>query len=118
MFENREKPFVVGIGQWCLEIVTSQIGSILRGGQNVSQILVATRCDAAIKIGWRGDLEEIVQIDLVDIVALLLRQVELVGHLVRQIPGKGTRRLIIKSKGGSAADESKHQREQEFLHGI
>jgi len=94
---DREEPTRRTPNDWAQEIICSQQEFILPVVQDILQVGNAITHVFSIDVGFTLQTEQIVQVDLERIIVLLFVQVELIGHLVRQVVSLFASLLIIHS---------------------
>ena len=81
---DTEVPVAVAPVEWAVEIAGGDERVPLPVQQHVAQVLIAPLPVSAVHVVITGHPHQVVQIDFVGCLILLVGQVQLVGHLVRQ----------------------------------
>ena len=79
--------------------------------EDIAEVGVAIVPIDTIAIGLVGDGHEVVEVDLIDAVVLIGRQVELIGHLVGEEPCTVACFVITDSLGGECACQNNQEGE-------
>ena len=84
---NAELPATIAPSQRTIEILDTEEFLILIGRQHTLYLKVALLPQIAVEIKRRAYTHKIVEVDLIDRFILRWREIQLIGHLVRQEQG-------------------------------
>ena len=109
--EDGVVPAVYLPAQGAEEVIDGGVEVILPVEQDVADVLVAIAPTYAIEVGGRTHAKEVVEVDLINLVILVLRKVQFVGHLVREEVGVVASNIV--GKGFERSEAAKHGDEGE-----
>ena len=107
--EDGVVPAVYLPAQGAEEVIDGGVEVILPVEQDVADVLVAIAPTYAIEVGGRTHAKEVVEVDLINLVILVLRKVQFVGHLVREEVGVVASYIV--GKGFERSEAAKHSSE-------
>jgi hypothetical protein len=112
---NAELPATIAPTQRTIEILYTEEFLILVGRQHTLYLKVALFPQIAVEIKRRTYTHKIVEVDLIDRFILRWREIQLIGHLVRQEQGLRAGRFITQGFGSDGHDHQECHHHQ-FLH--
>ena len=98
------------------EVVGGHQKTVLPVVQNGTQIAQAIAVVVAIDIGRRVNTKEVIEVNLVGIIILLVVEVKLVSHLVRQVKSLFLCTFKTHCVGTQAGCHHKHQGDKNLFH--
>ena len=98
------------------EVVGCHQQAVLPVVQDAAEVVQAIAVVAAVEVGRRIDTQEVVEVDLVGVVILLVVEIELVGHLVRQVESLCLCTFKTHCVGAVEGCHHKHQGENKLFH--
>ncbi len=104
---DAEMPHACTPIQRTVEIRGCQIGTVLPVEQDIAQIQIPTLPVQSVHIIDGVDTHQIVEVDFIGSLILVVRQIELIRHLVRQ--EKGTLACLLVIHGTQLERKGKHQ---------
>lgn len=113
---DREVPTACTPDDGAEEVVGSRQQIVLPVVQDAAQVAQAIAVVAAIDVGRRINPKEVIEVDFVGIVILLVVEVELIGHLVRQVESLCLCTLKTHCIGAYEGCHHKHQGKHNLLH--
>ena len=96
---------------WTVEVVQCDVEPVLPIPEDIAEVGVAIVPINTIAIGLVGDRHEVVEVDLIDAVVLIGRQVEFIGHLVGEEPCTVACFVITDSLSGECACQNNQEGE-------
>lgn len=96
---HTEVPIACVPVEWTIEITGIAVHAILPIEQNVTQVQVAALPVEAVQVVVVVDAHQVVEVDFVCSLILVIGEVELVCHLVRQEKGLPTRLVVTHGVG-------------------
>lgn len=96
---HTEVPIACVPVEWTIEITGVAVHAILPIEQNVTQVQVAALPVEAVQVVIVVDAHQVVEVDFVCSLILVIGEVELVCHLVRQEQGLPTRLVVTHGLG-------------------
>ena len=102
--------------EWTVEVTGCTIGRILPVEQNITEIKVTMRPIGSIQVVVTVDTHQVVEVYLVGGLVLILCEVQLVCHLVREEQGLLTCLLVAHGIGRYCHHEQRSQGKYKLLH--
>ena len=111
-----KEPSVMKPSQRTEEVVSGGEDSVLPVVENMTNVSIAISEIVAIDLVCRLDAQQVVEVDFIAVVVLLIIQVELIGHLIREETGLFACLFVAHGREREDGADAQHQGEHVLFH--